>query len=63
MIEAGGDINFMPWAIKQCARMAKASAMLPTPLSEIEQAIGDMRLYLRKMHGAQRPRLTLGAAE
>lgn len=63
MLEAGGGFNFMPWEIEQCAHMAKASAMLPTPLSEIEQMIGDMRLYLRKMHGVQRPRLTLGTTE
>lgn len=62
MLEAGGNFNFMPWEIEQCAHMAKASAMLPTPLPEIEQAIADMRLYLRKMHGVQRPRLTLGIA-
>lgn len=60
MLEAGEDFNFMPWEIEQCQHMAKASAMPPTPSSDIERAIANMRLYLRKMHGVQRPRLELG---
>lgn len=60
MLEAGEDFNFMPWEIEQCAHMAKATGMPPTPISDIERAIANIRLYLRKMHGVQRPRLELG---
>ncbi len=60
MLEAGSDFNFMPWEIEHCQHMAKASNMPPTPLSEIERAIANMRLYLHKMHGVQRPKLELG---
>lgn len=60
MLEAGADFNFMPWEIEQCPHMAKAATMPPSPLSDIERAIGNMRLYLRKMHGVDRPRLKLG---
>jgi hypothetical protein len=37
--------------------------MPPTPISDIEKAIANIRLYLRKMHGVQRPRLELGTPE
>lgn len=60
MLEAGDDFNFMPWEVDQCPHMAKATGLPPTPASDIERAIGDMRLYLRKMHGVLRPRLELG---
>jgi hypothetical protein len=60
MLEAGEDFNFMPWEIEQCPHMAKATGMPPTPISDIERAIANIRLYLRKMHGVQRPRLELG---
>jgi 2-iminoacetate synthase ThiH len=60
MLEFGEDFNFMPWEVEQCPHMAKATAMPPTPISEIERAIANMRLYLRKMHGADRARFVLG---
>lgn len=63
MLEAGDDFNFMPWEVDQCPHMAKAATLPPTPASDIERAIADMRLYLRKMHGVQRPRLELGTPE
>jgi len=62
MLEADSDFNFMPWEVEQCPYMARAAGMPPSPLSDIERAIADMRLYLRKMHGVSRPRPTLGAA-
>lgn len=62
MLEAGGDFNFMPWEVEQCQHMARASAMPPSPQSDIERAIANMRLYLHKMHGVRRPRLELGGA-
>lgn len=61
MLEAGGDFNFMPWEIEADPHMKRASAMPPTPMSDIERAIANMRLYLHKMHGVQRPRFELGA--
>ena len=61
MVEAGEDFNFMPWEVEQCPHMARATTMPPSPLSDIERAIADMRLYLRKMHGVLRPRLELGS--
>ncbi|MFD2500371.1 hypothetical protein ACFSTI_17930 [Rhizorhabdus histidinilytica] len=60
MLEAGEDFNFMPWEVEQCPHMARATGMPPTPASDIERAIANIRLYLRKMHGVQRPRLELG---
>ncbi len=63
MLEAGGDFNFMPWEVEADPHMAKASAMPPSPSSDIEKAIANMRLYLHKMHGIQRPRLELKGEE
>jgi hypothetical protein len=63
MLEAGSDFNFMPWEIEADSHMAKASTMRPTPMSEIERAIANMRLYLHKMQGVQRPRFELGTGE
>ena len=60
MLQAGSDFNFMPWEIEADPRMAKASAMPPTSASDIERAIANIRLYLHKMHGVQRPRIELG---
>jgi hypothetical protein len=60
MLEAGEDFHFMPWEVEQCPHMARATGMPPTPASDIERAIANIRLYLRKMHGVQRPRLELG---
>jgi len=60
MLEAGDDFTFLPWEVDQCPHMARAMGMPPTPRSDIERAIADMRLYLHKMHGVKRPRLALG---
>ncbi|ATE66458.1 hypothetical protein [Rhizorhabdus dicambivorans] len=62
MLEAGTDFNFMPWEVEQCPHMARAATMPPSPVSDVERAIGNMRLYLRKMHGVERPRMVLGGA-
>jgi hypothetical protein len=61
MLEAGADFTFMPWEVEQCPHMAKAASMPPSPVSDIERAIANMRLYLRKMHGVDRPRMALGS--
>jgi len=61
MLEAGTGFNFMPWEVDSDPHMARADAMAPSSAAEIERVIGNMRLYLHKMHGVQRPRLQLGA--
>ncbi len=61
MLEAGSEFNFMPWEIEADPYMAKASSMPPSPGTDIERVISNMRLYLHKMHGLQRPRLELGS--
>lgn len=61
MLEAGSDFNFMPWEVEADPYMARASAMPPSTLSDIERVIANMRLYLHKMHGVQRSRMVLGS--
>ncbi len=60
MIEAGERFNFMPWEVENCPLMRAAVDATPTPAALIERSIADMRLYLRKMHGVDRPRFALG---
>lgn len=60
MREAEEDFDFLPWEIEQCPYMRRALAMEPTPDETLERAIADMRHYLRKMHGIERPAFRLG---
>lgn len=59
MHEADQRFNFYPWETEQCALMAAAMTATPTPAGELQGVIDDMRHFMRKMHGYDRPLLTL----
>jgi hypothetical protein len=60
MHDAEDGFDFLPWEIESCPLMASASIVQPTPPATLRCAIEDMRLYLRKMHGVERPPFRLG---
>lgn len=60
---AEAEFVFFPWETEACALMAKAKTMTPTPESGLQQVIGDMRHYLKKMQGIEQPRMVLGQAK
>jgi hypothetical protein len=51
---ADAPSGFMPWEIEDSRMIAKAVADGPTPPALLQETIDGVRLYLRKMHGAQR---------
>lgn len=51
---AEDGFDFMPWEIESCPLVASVVGRPPSPSEELHRAIGDMRLYLRKMHGVER---------
>jgi hypothetical protein len=55
MHDAEEGFDFMPWEIESCPMVAAVLGADPTPPETLRRAIGDMRLYLRKMHGVDRP--------
>lgn len=57
---AGEGFDFLPWEIEGCPLVASAIEMDPTPAEDLRRQIEDMRLYLRKMHGLERPRISFG---
>ena len=59
MLEAGTGFTFMPWELEACAMSMPATAAMPTDDAALRKAIGDMRLYLRKMHGVDRAAFAL----
>lgn len=60
MLDAEETFAFLPWEIEQDALMAAASKAAPTPVADLQRIITDMRHYLKKMHGRDRPPVTLG---
>lgn len=58
MHDAEESFDFMPWEIDSDPMAAAVLKAQPTPPEVLRRAIGDMRLYLRKMHGVDRPPLT-----
>ena len=60
MLDAEETFAFLPWEIEQDTLMAAASKAAPTPVSDLQRIITDMRHYLKKMHGRDRPPVTLG---
>jgi hypothetical protein len=61
MHDAGERFSFLPWETEQCPLMAAAMTATPTPHQTLQGVIDDMRHFLRKMHGLDRPPLRLGA--
>jgi hypothetical protein len=60
MLEADEKFAFLPWEIEQDTMMAAAVAGAPATGAELRRTIDDMRHYLRKMHGRERPPVKLG---
>lgn len=61
MIDADADgFGFLPWEIDGDPLIAAGAAAKPTPPSDLKRTIDDLRLYLRKMHGRDRPTVKLG---
>ena len=61
MHDAGERFGFLPWEVEQDPLMARAAGMTPTPAPALRQAIDDMRHFLRRRHGRDRPPLRIGA--
>lgn len=59
MLEAETAFDFMPWELETCAMSMAAIAAEPSSDAVLHKSIGDMRLYLRKMHGVDRAGFTL----
>ena len=55
MHAADEGFDFMPWEIEACPYVASTVGAAPTPPEVLRRQIEDMRLYLRKMHGLERP--------
>jgi hypothetical protein len=60
MLEAGGRMGFLPWEVEQDPVLAKAMVTRQAEADELRGAIDDMRLYLKKVHGRERPPVRLG---
>jgi len=58
--DADAGFDFMLWEVEECPMVASASNAAPTDAVRLKDAITDMRLYLRKMHGVDRAPLALG---
>jgi len=52
--------DFLPWEIEQDPLVAAALAADPATPEDLGRAIGDMRLYLKRVHGRDRPPPRLG---
>jgi hypothetical protein len=59
MHDADEGFDFMPWEIESCPMVAAAIVAKPSAPEVLRGAIEDMRLYLRKMHGVDRPKFAL----
>jgi hypothetical protein len=56
--ETGFD--FLPWELDTCDLSAAVVKADPTSQDDLRKVIGDMRHYLSKMHGAERPPFKIG---
>jgi len=61
MRDAAEPFAFLPWEVDKDPLMAAAMTAQPTPAAELSKAVEDMRLYLRKVQGRERPPPRLGA--
>lgn len=55
MHDADGAFDFLPWEIAACRLVAAAVAARRATPEELRREIGEIRLYLRKMHGVDLP--------
>lgn len=60
MRDADVPFAFLPWEVEQDPLMAAAAAAPPTAAADLRAVIDDMRHYLKKMHGRDRPVVRLG---
>ncbi|WP_296600726.1 hypothetical protein [Phenylobacterium sp.] len=60
MRAADDGFSFLPWEVEQDPLMARAMNMSPASPEDLRRLIEDMRHFLRKMHGRDRPPLKLG---
>jgi hypothetical protein len=60
LLGADDGFGFLPWELAADPWMAAAVDAKPTPQADLKRVIDDMRLYLRKMHGRDRPSMKLG---
>lgn len=60
MHDAEAAFDFLPWEVEQDPLIAAAVKAQPTPPETLTAEIETMRLYLRKMHGRDRPPVKLG---
>ncbi|MBX3485382.1 hypothetical protein [Phenylobacterium sp.] len=59
MLEADGAMRFLPWEVEADPVLARAMAAEPAGADELAAAIEDMRFYLKKVHGRERPPVRL----
>ena len=59
--DAETGFDFLPWEVEECPLVAAAADTPPSEPKRLLDAIADMRLYLRKMHGVDRAPLVLGS--
>ena len=60
MRDADEPFAFLPWEIEQDPLIDAAAKAEPTPAAELTQAVDDMRLFLKRVHGRDRPAAKLG---
>jgi len=60
--DAEGSFDFLPWEIEQDPLIAAAVASQPASPDDLMRAITDMRHYLKRVHGRDRPPPKLGGA-
>jgi len=61
MHAATDGFTFLPWEIEADPLIAAAVNAKPTPTTKLQEAISNMRHYLKKMHRTDRPPLRLGS--
>lgn len=61
MRDAEAPFAFYPWELEQDPLVAAAAAAAPAATEDLTRAIDDMRLFLRRQHGRDRPAPRLGA--
>jgi hypothetical protein len=62
MRDAEHPFDFLPWEVEQDPLIRAATTAEPASVADLTRAIGDMRLYLRRVHGRDRPPPKLGGA-
>lgn len=60
MRDAEVPFAFLPWEVEQDPLVAAAAEASPTAPAVLRALIDDMRHYLKKMHGRDRPPVSLG---